>query len=157
MKRACISATNARSAWELGADKQLRTLTSLEAATAKLLATLASSRLVDFKKANVLARVVSLGDLGSEPAYIVEFSTRGGARVQYYFSVKTKLITKITSDGRKLYPAVAHEPRGRRAMSRAMPKSLTLSTPPGPRRPTRWSVLPVSRRRAQSSTSGGSW
>jgi hypothetical protein len=96
-----ISATNTRSAWELGFDKQLRTLTSLEAATAKLLATLASSRLVDFKKANVLARVVSLGDLGSEPAYIVEFSTRSGARVQYYFSVKTKLITKITSDARK--------------------------------------------------------
>ena len=96
-----ISATNTRSAWELGLDKQLRTLTSLEAATAKLLATLASSRLVDFKKANVLARVVSLGDLGSEPAYIVEFSTRSGARVQYYFSVKTKLITKITSDARK--------------------------------------------------------
>lgn len=96
-----ISATNARSAWELGSDRQLRTLTSLEAATAKLLATLASSRLVDFKKANVLARVVSLGDLGSEPAYIVEFSTRSGARVQYYFSVKTKLITKITSDARK--------------------------------------------------------
>jgi hypothetical protein len=96
-----IAATNARSAWELGVDKQLRTLTSLEAATAKLQATLASSRLVDFKKANVLARVVSLGDLGSEPAYIVEFSTRSGARVQYYFSVKSKLITKITSDARK--------------------------------------------------------
>ena len=96
-----ICATNARSAWELGFDKQLRTLTSLEAATAKLQATLASSRLVDFKKANVLARVLSLGDLGSEPAYIVEFSTRSGARVQYYFSVKTRLITKITSDARK--------------------------------------------------------
>ena len=96
-----ISATNTRSAWELGFDKQLRTLTSLEAATTKLLATLAASRLVEFKKANVLARVVSLGDLGSEPAYIVEFSTRSGARVQYYFSVKTKLITKITSDARK--------------------------------------------------------
>ena len=99
--RQIIFATNNRSAWELGADGKLRTLTSLEAATAKLQATLASSRLVDFKKANVLARVVSLGDLGSEPAYIVEFSTRSGARVQYYFSVKTKLITKITSDARK--------------------------------------------------------
>jgi len=93
-----ISATNNRSAWEIGLDKQLRTLTSLEAATAKLQATLASSRLIDYKKANVLARVVSLGDLGSEPAYIVEFSTRSGARVQYYFSVKSKLITKITAD-----------------------------------------------------------
>jgi len=96
-----ISGTNARSAWELGLDKQLRTLTSLEAATAKLLTTLAASRLADFKKANVLARVLSLGDLGSEPAYIVEFSTRSGARVHYYFSIKTKLITKITSDGKK--------------------------------------------------------
>ena len=96
-----ISATNARSAWELGLDKQLRTLTSLEAATAKLQATLAASHLVDFKKANVLARVVSLGDLAGEPAYIVEFSTRSGARVQYYFSVKSKLITKISSDTKK--------------------------------------------------------
>ena len=96
-----ISGTNTRSAWEIGLDKQLRTLTSLEAATAKLQTTLAASRLVDFKKANVLARVLSLGDLGSEPAYIVEFSTRSGARVQYYFSVKTKLITKITSDAKK--------------------------------------------------------
>lgn len=98
-----ISAANTRSAWELGLDKQLRTLTSLEAATAKLQATLAASRLVDFKKVNVLARVVSLGDLATDPAYIVEFSTRSGARVQYYFSVKSKLITKITSDTRKTY------------------------------------------------------
>jgi hypothetical protein len=96
-----ISATNARSAWEVGLDNQLRTLTTLDAATAKLRATLDSSHLIDSKKANVLARVVSLGDLGSEPAYIVEFSTRGGARLQYYFSVKSKLITKITSDTKK--------------------------------------------------------
>lgn len=95
-----ISGMNTRSAWEIGFDKQLRTLTSLEAATAKLQTPLAASRLVDFKKANVLARVLSLGDLGSEPAYIVEFSTRSGARVRYYFSVKTKLITKITSDAK---------------------------------------------------------
>jgi hypothetical protein len=93
-----ISAATARSAWELGFDKQLRTLTSLEAATAKLQATLAASHLVDYKKANVLARVISLGDVATEPAYIIEFSTRSGARVQYYFSVKSKLITKITSD-----------------------------------------------------------
>lgn len=96
-----ISGTNARSAWEIGLDNRLRTLTSLEAATAKLQTTLAASRLIDFKKSNVLARVLSLGDLGSEPAYIVEFSTRAGARVHYYFSVKTKLITKITSDAKK--------------------------------------------------------
>ena len=103
-------ATNPRSAWEVGLDNRLRTLTGLEAATAKLQATLASSRLVDFKKANVLARVVSLSDIASKAAdkpteddlaYIVEFSTRSGARVQYYFSAKSKLITKITSDVKK--------------------------------------------------------
>jgi hypothetical protein len=76
-------------------------LTGPESAAAKLRATLDSSRLIDFKKSNVLARVVSLGDLGSEPAYIVEFSTRSGARFQYYFSVKTSLLTKITGDVRK--------------------------------------------------------
>jgi len=96
-----ISATNARSAWELGLDRQLRTLSGPESAAAKLRAALDSSRLVNFKKANVLARVVSLGDLGSEPAHIVEFSTRGGARFQYYFSVKTSLLTKITGDVKK--------------------------------------------------------
>jgi hypothetical protein len=96
-----ISATNTRSAWELGLDNHLRTLTGPESAGAKLRATLDASRLVDFKKLNLLARVVSLGDLASEPAYIVEFSTRSGARFQYYFSVKTGLITKITGDVKK--------------------------------------------------------
>ena len=93
-----ISGTNTRSAWELGLDNHLRTLTGPESAAAKLRATLDASRLINFKKLNVLARVVSLGDLSSEPAYIVEFSTRSGARFQYYFSVKTGLITKITGD-----------------------------------------------------------
>lgn len=96
-----VSATNARSAWEIGLDNKLRTLTAVEAATAKLRAALDAAHLIDFKKANILARVVSLGDLGSEPAYIVEFSMRSGARAQYYFSVKTGLITKITSDTKK--------------------------------------------------------
>ncbi|HSL54171.1 MAG TPA: hypothetical protein VK868_07235 [Pyrinomonadaceae bacterium] len=96
-----ISATNTRSAWELGLDRHLRTLTGPESAAAKLRATLDSSRLVNFKKSNVLARVLSLGDLGSEPAYIVEFSTRSGARFHYYFSVKTSLLTKITGDVKK--------------------------------------------------------
>ena len=95
-----INATNTRSAWELGLNQNLRTFTGPLSAAAKLRASLDSSRLVNFKKSNVLARVVSLGDLGSEPAYIVEFSTRSGARFQYYFSVKTSLLTRITSDTR---------------------------------------------------------
>src|SRR5256714_6011655 len=96
-----ISATNARSAWEMGLNNHLRTLIGFDSAAAKLRASLDSSRLINFKKANVLARVVSVGDLASEPAYIVEFSTRSGARFQYYFSVKTGLINKITGDGTK--------------------------------------------------------
>jgi len=96
-----ISGTNARSAWEVGLDNHPRTLTGLESAAAKLRAALDSSRLINLKKANVLARVVSLGDLASEPAYIVEFSTRSGARFQYYFNVKTWLIAKITGDVKK--------------------------------------------------------
>jgi len=96
-----VSASNARSAWEIGFDKQLRTLTGAESAASKLRATLDASRLINFRKANVLARVVSLGDLASEPAYIVEFSTRSGARFQYYFSAKTSLLTKITGDVKK--------------------------------------------------------
>ena len=97
-----ISATNTRSAWELGLDNHLRTLTGPESAAAKLRTTLDASHLIDFKKLNVLARVVSLGDLASEPAYIVEFSTRSGARFQYYFSVKTALITRITGEKTKV-------------------------------------------------------
>lgn len=96
-----ISGANARSAWEVGLDNRVRTLTGDESAAAKLRASLDSSRLINFKKANVLARVVSVGDLASEPAYIVEFSTRSGARFQYYFSVKTSLLTKITGDVKK--------------------------------------------------------
>ena len=93
-----VSATNTRSAWEIGLDNHMRTLTGPESAAAKLRASLDSSRLINFKKSNVLARVMSVGDLGSEPAYIVEFSTRSGARFHYYFSVKTSLLTKITGD-----------------------------------------------------------
>lgn len=96
-----VSGTSSTSAWEIGLDNKLRTLTGLESANAKLRSLLASTRLLNYKKLNVLARVVSLGDLGSEPAYIVEFSTKSGAKVQYYFSVQTSLITRITDDVRK--------------------------------------------------------
>ncbi|HEY6803116.1 MAG TPA: hypothetical protein VI306_06000 [Pyrinomonadaceae bacterium] len=89
------------SAWEIGLDHQLHTLTGPASAAAKLRAVLEASRFVNFKKLNVLARVVSLGDLASEPAYIVEFSTKSGAKLQYYFSVKTSMITKITDDAEK--------------------------------------------------------
>jgi len=96
-----ISATNTRSAWELGLDNHLRTLTGPESAAVKLRAALDSSHLINFKKANVLARVAALVELDSEPVYVVEFSTRSGVRYQYHFSVKTGLLTRITGNVKK--------------------------------------------------------
>ncbi len=90
-----ISAANTRSAWVYGLDGQLRTLTGSEASAAKLKSLLDANRLVDYKKLNVMARVVSLSDLASDPAYVVEFSTRNGATLRYWFSAKTKLLEKI--------------------------------------------------------------
>lgn len=96
-----ISATNSGSAWERGIDGQLRTLTGPEAATAKLRGVLNATRLLNIKKSNVLARVVSVANVGSEPTYVVEFSTRGGARLNYYFGTKTGLPIKVSDNARK--------------------------------------------------------
>ena len=91
------AAANTSSAWAADGGA-VRTLTGAEAAAAKLRAFLDASRLVDFKKANVLARFISVGDLGSEPSYIVEFSRRGGAKLTYWFSIKTRLLVKVIDD-----------------------------------------------------------
>ena len=96
-----ISAANPRSAWVRGLNGELRTLTGPEAAAAKLQAALDVVHLVDYKKANVLARVVSVDNSASGPAYVVEFSSRGGARLRYHFSTKTKLLVSIQDDARK--------------------------------------------------------
>jgi hypothetical protein len=95
-----ILAANASSAWSEEAGT-VRTLTGAEASAAKLRAWLDASRLVDYKKANILARVVSMGDLASEPSYIVEFSRRGGGRLTYWFSVKSRLLVKVIDDSTK--------------------------------------------------------
>ena len=96
-----ISAASTSSAWVYGLDGQLRTLTGAEADVAKLKSLLDASRLVDYKKLNVMARVVSLGDLASDPAYVVEFSTRNGARLRYWFSANSKLLVKIEDEARR--------------------------------------------------------
>lgn len=96
-----ISAANPRSAWVRGLDGELRTLTGPEAAAAKLQAALDVVHLVDYKKANVLARVVSLDNPPSGPAYVLEFSSRGGARLKYLFSTTTKLLVGIQDDARQ--------------------------------------------------------
>jgi hypothetical protein len=96
-----VSAANPRSAWTLGLDGKLRTLTDAEAAAARLQALLDASHLVNLKKNNVLARVVSVRDLETGPAYVVEFSLRNGARLRYLFSVATKLLLRVEDDARK--------------------------------------------------------
>lgn len=94
-------AANSSSAWMRGLDGKLRTLTDAEAHAAKLMAQLDASRLADYKKQNVLARTINLDETGAEPAYVVEFSLRNGARLRYWFGVNTHLLLKITDEARK--------------------------------------------------------
>jgi hypothetical protein len=91
---------NSSSAWMRGLDGKLRTLTDREAHAAKLLAMLDASRLIDFKKQNVLARTLNLDETGAEPAYVLEFSMRNGARLRYWFGVRTSLLLKIRDEAR---------------------------------------------------------
>lgn len=97
-----VTAANPRSAWIHGLDGTARTLTDAEAAAARLQAALDASHLVDIKKRNVLARVVSLKTVGTEAAYVVEFSLRSGARLRYLFSPASKFLIGIEDDARKI-------------------------------------------------------
>lgn len=93
-------ATGGRSAWTRGLDGNLRTLTDAEARAAKLQAALNASRLVNYKKLNVLARTVSFDETTSEPSYVVEFSTREGGRLRYWFGATSKLLLKVFDEVR---------------------------------------------------------
>ncbi len=97
-----LDAANAGSAWTRGPDGKLRTLTGDEATAARLQALLQASQLVDYKKRNVLARVLFVGELESEPAYVVEFSTRNGARLRFWFKVSSKLLVKVEDHARQI-------------------------------------------------------
>lgn len=93
-------AANPTSAWLRGLDGKLRTLTDAEAHTAKLLAMLDASRLVDYKKQNVLARTLNLDQTEGEPAYVVEFAMRNGARLRYWFGARSFLLLKVRDEAR---------------------------------------------------------
>ena len=95
------SGANGRSAWKRGLGGELQTLTDAEASAARLQAVLDASHLVDVKKSNVLARVVSVKNVGNDAAYVVEFSLRSGARLRYLFSTTTKLLLGIEDDARQ--------------------------------------------------------
>jgi hypothetical protein len=96
------AAANSRTAWVQGGGGFLQTLTGAEASIAKLHATLAARRLVDYKKANVLARTIALEQVVTEPAYLVEFATREGGRVRYWFGATSKLLLQIADDARRV-------------------------------------------------------
>ena len=96
-----ISGANGRSAWVLGIDGQLRTLTGTDAAAAKLQAALDASHLVEYKRNNILARIVSFSDIAPEPVYVAEFSTRSGSRLKYWFGYKSRLLVRIEDEARK--------------------------------------------------------
>lgn len=88
---------NPRMAWRSGPGAPVETLTGGESHAAKLRALLVAGRLVDFKKMKVLARTVGVEAVGGEPAYVVEFSTREGARERAWFGVTSKLLVKVSA------------------------------------------------------------
>lgn len=96
------AASNGRSAWERGRDRLLRTLTDTAGNNAKLQSALVASRLVDYKKLNILARTLMLDETGREPAYVLEFSSRNGARVRYWFGVSSHLLLQVQDEARRL-------------------------------------------------------
>jgi hypothetical protein len=124
---------NPRSAWKRGLVGELQTLTDAEAAAARLQALLDAGHLVDIKKSNVLARVAGVSSVGSEPAYVVEFSLRSGARLRYLFSTNSRLLLAIEDDARQTTTRFADyrtensllEPH-RLSISRAGKEELTL-------------------------------
>jgi hypothetical protein len=90
---------NDRSAWMLGQDGKFQTLPDAELNAARLQAVLDANHLLDFKKRNVLARVISYKDTESfGPAYVVEFYLRTGARRKYWFHTVSKLLMRIDDE-----------------------------------------------------------
>jgi hypothetical protein len=95
------NAVNSSTVWEEvslnndAANKKVQTLTGVDANVAKIESLLLASRFVNYKKLNLLARTVMLDESGSEPAYVVEFSSRNGARLRCWFGQSSKLLLKI--------------------------------------------------------------
>ena len=91
-----------RSVWTRGADGASQTLTDAQARSARLAARLEATRLVDYKKQNLLALTVGTDQIGGEQAYVVEFRARDAARVRYLFGAKSKLLLRMTDEARGL-------------------------------------------------------
>jgi hypothetical protein len=96
------AAANARSAWVRTRDGHLSTLTDREAFAARLQAQLEGAWFVDYKKQKVLARTAAREEVAGEPAYAVEFATRAGARLRYWFGATSKLLLQSGDEARGL-------------------------------------------------------
>ncbi|MET0621935.1 MAG: hypothetical protein ABW250_03045 [Pyrinomonadaceae bacterium] len=95
-------AANARAAWTRTREGHLRTLTDREALAARLQAQLEAAWFVDYKKQKILARTVAREEVGGEPAYVVEFATRAGARLRYWFGERSRLLLQSQDEARGL-------------------------------------------------------
>jgi hypothetical protein len=96
------AAANARTAWTRTRDGHLSTLTDREAFAARLQAQLEGAWFVDYKKQKVLARTAAREEVAGEPAYAVEFATRTGARLRYWFGATSKLLLQSEDEARGL-------------------------------------------------------
>lgn len=95
------AAANPRTAWLRARDGRLSTLTDREAFAARLQAMLESGHFADYKKQKVLARTVGREELAGGLAYTVEFATRAGARLRYWFDAQSKLLVQSSDEARK--------------------------------------------------------
>jgi hypothetical protein len=95
------AAANARTAWLRASDGHLSTLTDREAFAARLQAMLEAAYFADYKKQKVLARTVGREEVGGASAYAVEFATRAGARLRYWFDAQTKLLLQSSDEARR--------------------------------------------------------
>ncbi|HEX8188636.1 MAG TPA: hypothetical protein VF586_09805 [Pyrinomonadaceae bacterium] len=95
------AAANPRTAWLRGRDGRLSTLTDREAFAARLQAMLESGYFADYRKQKVLARTVGREEVAGGPAYAVEFTTRAGARLRYWFDAQSKLLLQSSDEARR--------------------------------------------------------
>ena len=96
------AAANARTAWTRTRDGHLSTLTDREAFAARLQAQLEGAWFADYKKQKILARTVAREEVGGEAAYAVEFATRTGARLRYWFGATSRLLLQSEDEARGL-------------------------------------------------------
>ena len=95
------AAANPRTAWLRGRDGRLSTLTDREAFAARLQAMLEAGHFADYKKQKVLARTVGREEVAGGLAYTVEFATRAGARLRYWFDAQSRLLVQSSDEVRR--------------------------------------------------------